>query len=337
MAAGVAPGALTAQKADTLDLNNGDRIIGEVKVLENGLLEYKTDNIGTIKVKWDRVVQLTSRLYFEVETRGGVRYFGTLPRSDSVGYLAVALDQVMVIPLAEIVVIQRIKQSYFWDRIDGYLDLGFSYAKSHKTLQLTSGVEATYLTNNWAVSLVGDLFIQRQDQADPTRRWSVQPKGQLQLPNRWLTYLQVQLQQNQELGLDLRTLFSPGGGRELVRSNSHVATAFLGLAASKEWYADSTVASGQRLTTNLEGSVSASYQAFRYDSPELDFSVTGQLFPSISDPGRFRAEGDSRVRYEVLTDFYITLSARLSADTRPPNPDTPKSDFTTTLSISWKY
>ena len=55
----VLPRVVAAQKTDTLLLNNGDRIIGEVTVLENGLLEYKTDNVGTINVKWDRVVRLT--------------------------------------------------------------------------------------------------------------------------------------------------------------------------------------------------------------------------------------------------------------------------------------
>lgn len=328
---------IAAQKADTLLLNNGDRIIGEVKVLENGLLEYKTDNVGTIKVKWDRVVQITSRLYFEVATRDGLRYFGTLPHVDSAGVLAVALDQIFVVPMGNVVGITRIKQTQFWDRIDGYLDLGFSYAKSNQTLQLTSGLDATYLLRDWSINLKGDLFIQKQKEADPTRRWSIRPNVQRLLPKRWLVYALGQLQQNQELGLDLRALISPGGGRQLFRTNSHQAEAFLGLAALREWYVDTTEASGRRGTSSLEGSVTGNYRAFRYDRPELDLSANLQVFPSLSDLGRVRLEGDVRARYEVLKDFFITLALQNSFDSRPPNPDTPKSDFTTTLSLTWKF
>jgi hypothetical protein len=328
---------LAAQKADTLLLRNGDRIIGEVKALANGLLEYSTDNVGTIQVKWDRVLQLTSRLYFEVETHGGRRYFGAFATPDSTGVLAVALDRVALVPLTEVVGITRIKRSSFFDRIDGYFDLGFSFAKSNKTAQLTSSLEATYLRENWTVKLKGDLFIQRQNAADPTRRWSIQPSVERQLAKRWAVVALGQLQQNQELGLDLRTLFSPGVGRELYRTNRQQATAFLGVAAQREWYGDSTEVSGEKVATNLEAVLAGSYHAFRYDWPELDLSASLQAYPSLSDLGRIRLEGDVRSRYEVLKDFFITLAFQLSTDSRPPSADTPNSDFTTTLSLTWKF
>jgi putative salt-induced outer membrane protein YdiY len=325
-----------AQKADTLLLRNGDRIIGEVKDLENGLLEYKTDNIGTIQVKWDRVVQLTSRLYFEVETASGRRFFGTLAHMDTTGYLAVALDRVELVPLAQVVGITRIKRSSFFDRIDGYLDVGFSFAKSNTTVQLTSNLDANYLLRSWAIYLKGDLFIQSQNQANPTRRWSIQPTVERLLDKRWLLYAQGQLQQNQELGLKLRTLLSPGAGRQLLQTNRQAATAYLGVAAQREWYVDTTQ-TGTSGTTNLEGSIIGAYRAFRYDSPELDFSATAKVYPSLSDPGRVRFEGDLHMRYEILKDFFLTPAFQISIDSRPPSPDTPKSDYTFTFSLTWKF
>jgi len=327
----------TAQKADTLLLRNGDRIIGEVKQLENGLLEYKTDNIGIISVKWDRVVSLTSRWYYEVEDRRGIRYFGTFARPDSTGYLAVALTGVTPVPLSDVVRINRIKQTRFWSRIDGYLDVGFSFAKSNKTLQLTSNLEATYLLRSWSINLKGDLFVQRQSDASPTQRWSIQPNVIRLMGRRWLLGGQGRLQHNGELGLDLRTLVSLGGGRQFVQTNSHDAAALVGLAAQREWYVDSTQVSGERVTDNLEAAVSGSYRAFRYDSPQLDATATAQVYPSLTDLGRVRLEGEFRIRYEVLKDFFITPAFQISMDSRPPNPDTPKSDYTTTLSISWKF
>jgi hypothetical protein len=332
------PGLLAAQKADTLLLNNGDRIIGEVSTLANGLLEYKTDNIGTIKVKWNRVVQLTSRLSFEVELRGGQRFFGTLAHSDSLGTLVVALDgAVSLLPLADVVALTRIKQTSVFNRIDGYLDLGFTYAQSNRTFQLTSGLEAAYLLQDWGVYLKGDLFTQSQNGAKPTRRWSLQPGVQRELPKRWLLYSLAQFQQNQELDLNLRVLISPGGGRVLFRTNTNEAKVFVGVAGQREWYRDTAVAGGERTSSSLEGSLTGSYHAYRYDRPELDLSANLQLYPSISEAGRLRAEADMRARYELLKDFFLTLSFLESYDNRPPSPDTPTSDLTTTLSLSWKF
>lgn len=333
--AGAVPAA--AQKSDTLHLRNGDRIIGEVSTLENGLLEYKTDNVGTISVKWDRVAGLTSRLYFEVEVIGGRRYFGTLPPVDSSGYLAVALDAVTVLPLAQIVGITRIKRTSFFDRIDGYFDLGFTYAKSNQTVQLTSGFQAYYRVQLWDVQIKGDLFVQRQNDAAPTRRWSMQPSVIRALGPRWLAYTLGQLQQNQELGLELRALVSPGGGVWFTRSNRREALGFLGLAAQRERYRDTTATGGTSAATSVEVSTGATYRAYRYDWPQIDVSANLQLFPSLTDLGRVRQEGNVRVSYEVLHDFFLTVSFQNSFDSRPPNPETPKSDFTTTLSISWKF
>ena len=336
----VFPRASAAQKTDTLSLSNGDRIIGEVVSLTSGLLEYKTDNIGSINVKWDRVVQLISRSYFEVEDRGRRRYYGTFARVELAGMLAVGQERVDTLPLTDVVQITRIKKSSPFNRIDGYFDLGFSYAKSNQTVQLTSALDATYLLENWGLYLKGDLFVQQQEGDDPanrTRRWSVQPSVQRQLAHGWLLYALGQVQQNRELNLDLRTLGSPGVGYHLFRTNVHQAIAFLGLAAQRERYTDSTATGSKQEVTSLAASLGGQYRAFRYDTPELDLSATLEIYPSLSEWGRVRTEGDLRTRYEANKSFFLTLAFQISADNRPPSEDTPKSDFTTTLSLTWKF
>jgi len=48
--ASLAATPLSAQKADTVALRNGDRIVGEIKSLDQGALTYKTDDVGTLTI-----------------------------------------------------------------------------------------------------------------------------------------------------------------------------------------------------------------------------------------------------------------------------------------------
>ena len=43
---------VSAQKDDTIRLDNGDRITGEIKKIDHGILEFKTDDIGTLNIEW---------------------------------------------------------------------------------------------------------------------------------------------------------------------------------------------------------------------------------------------------------------------------------------------
>ena len=72
------PGALAAQKTDTIHLFNGDRVIGEMKDLKLGLLRVSTAYMSTVYIEWDQVrtVQTTKRWY--VRLRSGAYFDGHL-------------------------------------------------------------------------------------------------------------------------------------------------------------------------------------------------------------------------------------------------------------------
>ena len=55
-----------AQKEDTVYLTNGDRITGELKKYENGLLVLKTDALSTINIENDKIQTFCSKKFFEI-------------------------------------------------------------------------------------------------------------------------------------------------------------------------------------------------------------------------------------------------------------------------------
>jgi hypothetical protein len=73
-----------AAKTDIVTLVNGDRLTGEVVRLQRGLLEFKTDTMGTVQIEWGQIATLQSTLLFEVERASGGAAFrsaGALLRS----------------------------------------------------------------------------------------------------------------------------------------------------------------------------------------------------------------------------------------------------------------
>jgi len=49
------------EKTDTLVLQNGNEITGEVKGLDQGQLTYKTNDLGTLSGAWDSVASIVSK------------------------------------------------------------------------------------------------------------------------------------------------------------------------------------------------------------------------------------------------------------------------------------
>src|SRR5918994_681074 len=135
----LAVGRAEAQKTDSVWIRNGDRITGEVKSLTRGLLKYSTDDLGTISIEWDKVDRISTTTLLEVQLRSGQKFYGHLglgPR----GWLVLGVD---TLALAGIVAVTPIDGNLL-GRLNGYLDLGFSYQKANKTVQITTGGRVVY-------------------------------------------------------------------------------------------------------------------------------------------------------------------------------------------------
>ena len=74
---GVLP-ALCADRTDIIYMQNGDRITGEIKKLERGRLEYKTDDMKTLEVEWLKIDFIQSVHVFDMESVSGHRAHGQL-------------------------------------------------------------------------------------------------------------------------------------------------------------------------------------------------------------------------------------------------------------------
>ena len=338
VAAGV-PSPAHAQKTDVIKLVNGDEITGEIKGVSFGKLDYSTDDAGRLSVKWTKVLRVTSVHYFEVEVSSGLKYFGQLKAGAEDGEVVVELERADTLAIGRIVRIVPLS-SRFIDRLQAYLDAGFSLAKANKATTLNVNTELEYRTSRWGTRVTGSSYFQKQADTERSTRNSGSVVAQRFFPHRWQAVLLMGLEQNDQLGLIVRGTIGGGAGYMVKQTNSTTLQLGAGMVVTRERFAlsDTTAgASPDTLKSNLEALVTATWNAFRLDTPKLDFSTQVNAFPSVTTLGRVRGEVTVRIKYEILKDFYVGANFTDNFDSKPPEASASKNDFVTSITVGWSY
>jgi Protein of unknown function, DUF481 len=333
-----APSGAQAQKTDVLVLLNGDRITGEVKGLSRGKLDYNTDDAGRPSIEWVKVRRLTSSHYFEVEVASGAKYFGRLAEADRDGVIVVKLDRADTLAVPSVVRISTLDAA-FLQRVTAYLDLGFSYAKANSATTFNMDAEVKYRGPKYGSSIYVESYAQGQEDVPTTTRNTAELQGTYYLPDRWSIVGLAQTEQNDELNLALRFTLGGGASRVFHQSNSGELTAAAGVVVAQERFhpAEGDTNAAEEEQTNLEGLLYGQWDAYRYDTPKLDFSTSLSLYPSLSSLGRVRGELAMRIKYEVFRDFNVGLKFTDTFDSEPPEETASKNDFISSLTIGWSY
>lgn len=319
-----------AADTDMVVLRNGDRLHGEIKGLQFGQLEFKTTTMSTVYVEWDKVVELVSPNFFEVEITNGARYYGSF-QPVSAGTLGVALEgQTTPLDLTLVVRIRPLKSS-FWDRIDGSISLGANYTKSSGIGQGSLSIDAGTRRQRYEVSTKFDTTITVQaDQPDKAR--TVGSASYLWLlRNRWYVPGTVRFERNTDLGLDLRSSVGGGFGRYFVQTNRSILRAGAGLVLNQENPVEGDT------TVNVEAFLGASYSYFTYDFPKTKIATAWVLYPSLNVGGRFRTELDVNLTREIVKNFTVGLTGYDSYDSQPPAGSSSTHDLGITLSVGWTF
>ena len=326
------PSLLPAQRTDVVILENGDRITGEIKKMERGKIEYKTDNISTIYVEWTKVDFISSENQFDIELETGVRYIGSIEMPEEKGKLTIVTSDLhFTIDLISVVRIYPLEGS-FWKRVKGYLDVALSYQRAHRKVEWKLGSEVSYRGEKWVTKLSGSSYYTQQDEVAGTSRNDAALSAQRLLKNRWTAALMTSHEQNDELNLDYRALVGGAFGRFLVQDNSHLLVIYGGLTGTREKYSDS-----DDIGYNAEGLLNIQYEAFRYDAPKLDFVTALTVFPSLTTGGRVRTNFSARLSYEIFKDFYVTLDGFYNYDNKPPGRNPVKHDYGIDTGITWTF
>lgn len=322
---------LAGPKTDTVYLYNGDKITGEIKRFEYGILTFKTDGMGTLSIEYDQIQTFYSPQEFTISTSTGLRFFGSIDTSNTPGFVNVMV-RTFTIPeaISSIVEIYPVKNA-FWSRLDGNIDLGYSYSKANFQSQLNSSFSIKYRVQKSYTEFSGSSIISDQSNTDPVRKQDYSFKFNRFFKNMWFASSYVGAQQNTELGNNYRLYGGLGIGNDIVHNNMQVLSGSLGcLISTEQSSADSTIQS-------VEGAMQWNYILFKFSKPDVNLGSYFNFYPSFTTWGRIRMEFEVELNIEIFNDFYFGLSFYDNFDSQPVDVDAEQNDWGVTTSIGYSW
>jgi hypothetical protein len=293
--------SIKAQKNDTIYLRNGDRITGELKKFEYGLLDLKTDAMQTINIEFDEINSIYSSKFFEIRMKSGDKFFGHLQKSDIISSVnIITLTDTLPKRMWDIILIVPIKRNFI-QKIDGSLDLGLSYTKASDVFQYSINFNLTHRTNFYSTRFEMESIL-TDDGEKKTNNTTLGLDVTHYLPNKWFTSIIAQGQQNTELNLDFRLQAGYGVGYDVARTNFIRFYALGGLLVNQEHTIDL-----DETSQNLEALIKLKFKWFKYRHPKVDVTSNFNTYTSITSFGRFRFEYNLSSKFEIVKDLYLNL------------------------------
>lgn len=322
-----------AQKTDIVILKNGDRITGEIKKLEAGLLRFSTDTMGTVSIEWRHILRILSDKSQSLEMRDGSRLYGRLQKLDDEDEVVVQTARGTVnVDFSTIVSAWPVKAT-FTDRMDLSLSVGFDYKKATETADLNSAIDFR-TTNNDRLTEASwrGTNTRREGETDQTR-FELKFEHQYLLPDAGIRTWFAGAESNDAQGVNYRV--SAGGtfGKYLVKTNNVWFSLQGGLGVNKE------VPDEGESEYNLEGVGHMRYRYFRFANPERSLDTTWVVYPSLTDWGRIRSNLRTTFKLELVKDLFWAMELWGNYDNDPISTDeeAEKLDYGITTSIGWSY
>lgn len=321
---------IAGAKTDTIYFNNGDKITCEFKYLQNNLLHVSTSDASSFDIEWNRIDSLYIKQLLLIRLDDGTKIIGEILPSDSNGMISVDVGFNALL-IKSISIIQMYPyQKRVIKRLSGKIGAGYSASKANSLKTFKLDGELKYSSDKSYSKINYDGNLTKQHEIDDIERHEAKYNYYHYLPRRFFYNALTSAEHNSELELDLRTNIGGSFGNNFIFNNHSIAFASAGLQANREFTRDS-------ITNNLEGVITLNYSVFKYGSPKIDFTISAILYPNITTNNRIRTTTDTKLRWEIFNDLYLTQSFYFTYDTKPLTVDAEKGDWQFSMGFEYSF
>lgn len=324
--------SLFAQKTDTIVHINGNILLGEIKKLDNGIINFKMEGMGTINMKFDKVNTFSSKKHFQIVMKHGIQYYGAFDTSGVYKRVnLILLNGLKSLNVEDIVEMYPIKKN-FWLRLSGVFSLGFNFSKGSNIANLTSSGNIShrnrksYTILNWSDNTTVQSDTLNSNKTDLTLNF------QRLLVKKWYVGFNIEGSSNSELGYDFRLLTGASIINYLVQNYNNILYTSIGASANREWTVDDDIP-----TNNIEGLVGFNYQYFKYTDPEIIITTYINTYPNITTSGRWRVNYYLDAKIEIISDFKVGFNFYYNFDNKPISANASQTDYGITTTFSYSF
>jgi putative salt-induced outer membrane protein YdiY len=328
------PPMALAKRHDLVIMKNGDRLTGEVKKLESGILYVSLDYVsGSVGLDWLKVDRVVSSAGFQVVLKNGERLQGVIkkvPESEAAGkdFEVSGQGRVLRASAPNVVNIES-QERNFWHQLTGSIDFGYSFSSGNSQTQTNTDANVGYLSTKWTSNTSFTASFSGQPGASRTNLEEVQTIDGIFLSrNSFIAGLGDFLHSSQQ-DLALRTTVGGGYGRYFVRTNQNVLAWLAGTVYTHEDFTKN-----QPSDQNVEALIGLQYRLFRFDRYSLQSQVL--VYPGLSDAGRIRTTTKTTFSVKLANNFHTDFSFWDNFDSRPPT-TSKKNELGVSNTIGWTF
>jgi hypothetical protein len=325
----VATPASAQDKTDVVTLRNGDRITGDVTTLSRGRLKLKTDDVGTIDIEWDNIRTVQAKRLFEVTTSDGRLRLGSLGGTTPGTLVVTNMLDVVTLQMIEVTNLSPIGSS-FWTKLEGAISAGFSFTHSSGIAQTTFNSDTQYRRPSFLVRLTGSATVTEQEGQENDDRAAIS-MSYIRYRGKWFTSMAGRLENNQSLGLVLRSQVGGIIGRRPFMTNRAEFAYGAGLVGNNEQAVDASA------TQNIEAVIGLQGSYYTYDDAKTSFDGSFQYYPSLNQWGRQRIQIDTALTRDLPKDMTVSFSLYYSFDSKPPQAGADRTDVGLVTSLGWTF
>jgi len=321
---------------DVVVMKNGDRMTGELKSLQRGQLSFKADYMAeSVVLDWTRLERLESKSTFLIFLVNGKRFTSIIrlvPANSSetanfvigpakTGERVAQLDVIGILPA----------EASFLKRLNGSVDLGFSFTSGNKQYETELAATTTYRTgdHSFTASLASSFTGQVGETKTTRNQFTFDYRKKL--TQSVFAGGVVDFLKSDQQSLQLRS--SVGGliGRNLHQTERTRLSVYGGMVVNREHYSNLF---GQPEETNADALAGVDFSTFRFKTTDITSRLS--VFPSVTTPGRVRLQTTSNLQIKIVGDLYLGFHVYENFDSQPPVRAN-KNDLGVSTSLGWKF
>jgi hypothetical protein len=319
-------------------MENGDRITGEIKGLEAGVLTVSLDYVdGNLSVQWSKVAHVKSPQLFIVQMQDGAVYTGALATDPAAGGPVIIRveesgETKAAIARSQVVRLEETSES-FLQALSGDIVLGSVHSKGNNATQYNLESSVGYRREQWGVAASFNSNLSASTGATTSTRNQMNLSGYhlLRRKNYFYSGFGGFLQSSVQ-GINLQTTLGGGVGRYFKNTNRVRLSVLGGMAWQSAEYKPSVVPIGRQ---QIYGGVAVTeLKVFVFKKTNL--TATALVAPAFSDWGRTHIETNAAYYIKLFGAVDWNFSFYGNWDTRPPG-NFAGSDYGYSSGLKWTF